>query len=290
MFYSFIHQKSFLKSLEVLLKCSFVLLFTSLGFVESSNAQGNLLVTPKRVVFEGNKRSEELNLANVGRDSATFVVSFIQIKMHADGTFEQITQPDSAQKFADKNIRFFPRTVTLGPNEAQTVKVQLFKASELTPGEYRSHLYFRSMPVEKPLGERPPQKDSSISVHLVPIFGISIPVIIRVGENSSKVNLSNITFHMERDTLPTVNMTLNRSGSMSVYGDISVDHISPQGKVTPVGVVKGFAIYTPNALRTFQLALNKASNINYHKGKLHITYTDQSLRALKLAEEEIALN
>jgi hypothetical protein len=287
---SFIHQQKSLRSFNALLKYSLVLLSAFFGFVTSVNAQGNLLVTPKRVVFEGNKRSEELNLANVGKDSATFVISFIQIKMHDDGTFEQIMQPDSNQKFADKNIRFFPRTVTLAPNEAQTVKVQLTKANELAPGEYRSHLYFRSTPAEKPLGEKVVEKDSSISVHLVPIFGISIPVIIRVGDNSSKVNLSNVNFSMQRDTLPTLNMTFNRKGSMSVYGDISVDYISPQGKITQVGIVKGFAIYTPNALRNFQLALNKAGNVNYHQGKLHISFTDQSLRAAKLAEEEIILN
>ena len=43
-------------------------------------AQGNLLVTPKRVVFDGNKRSEELNLANIGKDTATYIISFIQIR------------------------------------------------------------------------------------------------------------------------------------------------------------------------------------------------------------------
>jgi hypothetical protein len=290
MYHSITHRKTRLKSFKVLPKYLAVLLITCVCYVSNANAQGNLLVTPKRVVFEGNKRSEELNLANVGKDSATFVISFIQIKMKEDGTFEQIQQPDSNQRFADKNLRFFPRSVTLAPNEAQTVKVQLTKANELTAGEYRSHLYFRSTPAEKPLGEKPREKDSSISVHLVPIFGISIPVIIRVGENTSKVNLSNIALRMEHDSLPSLNMTVNRKGSMSVYGDISVDYISPQGKTARVGVVKGFAVYTPNALRNFQLALNKGSNINYHQGKLHISFTDQSLRAVKLAEEEITLN
>ena len=35
-------------------------------------AQGNLLITPRRVVFEGTKRSMDLNLANTGQDSATY--------------------------------------------------------------------------------------------------------------------------------------------------------------------------------------------------------------------------
>ena len=35
-----------------------------------AQAQGNLLVTPRRVVFDGSSRVMELNLANTGRDTA----------------------------------------------------------------------------------------------------------------------------------------------------------------------------------------------------------------------------
>ena len=74
--------------------------------------------------------------------------------MKKDGNFELINQPDSGQYFADKNFRFFPRTVLLAPNEAQVVKVQLTGINDLKPGEYRSHLYFRAINNEKPLGEK----------------------------------------------------------------------------------------------------------------------------------------
>ena len=252
-------------------------------------AQGNLLVTPRRVVFEGNKRSEELNLANIGKDTATYIISFIQIRMKEDGVFEKITQADPDQRFADKNLRFFPRSVTLGPNEAQTVKVQLTKGGDLAPGEYRSHLYFRASPPEKPLGDLEAEKDSGISVHLVPVFGISIPVIIRKGESNAAVNISDVQFHIEKDTLQVADITFSRSGNMSVYGDVVVEHISTEGKVTRVGGVKGLAVYTPNTKRRFHLVMN-ATGINFHSGKLHVIYEDQSSRAVKLAEKEIMLN
>ncbi len=253
-------------------------------------AQGNLLVTPKRVVFDGNKRSEELNLANIGKDTATYIISFIQIRMKENGEFERITQPDSNQNFADKNLRFFPRTVTLGPNEAQTVKVQITKANDLAPGEYRSHLYFRASPPEKPLGDIEPEKDSVLSVRLIPVFGISIPVIIRRGESNAAASISQLQFHTEKDTIPTLDITFNRSGNMSVYGDVVVDHISTNGKVTHVGGVKGLAVYTPNTIRRFHLMLNNVPGVNYRSGKLKVTYEDQSSRAVKLAEKELLLN
>lgn len=262
----------------------------SLLFFTQANAQGNLLVTPKRVVFEGAKRSEELNLANTGKDSATYDISFIQIRMKEDGSMENITAPDSTQLFADKYLRFFPRTVTLAPNEAQTVKVQLRKTEEMVPGEYRSHLYFRAVSREKPLGEVNNKTDSGgLSVRLIPIFGISMPVIIRVGESNTQVSMSNISVK-NNDTMQVLKITLNRKGNMSVYGDLSVDHISLDGKVRRAGIAKGLAVYAPNNVRNFNLPLNKIPGINYHSGKLRVTYSDQSGKDIKLAEEYITLN
>jgi P pilus assembly chaperone PapD len=269
---------------------SFFILIILLSLFSKAIAQGNLLVTPKRIVFEGLKRSEELNLANVGTDSATYMISFIQIRMKEDGSVETITEPDSGQNFADKYLRVFPRRVTLAPNEAQTIKVQVTKTNELTPGEYRSHLYFRAVPNEKPLGEKEITKDSSISVRLVPIFGISLPVIIRQGEANPKLNFSNASFQMEGDSTPVVKLTFNRSGNTSVYGDVTVNYISSNGKITQVGMVKGLAVYTPNSFRNVRLALTKKEQINYHNGRLHIIYTDDSPKPVKLAEGDIVLN
>ena len=45
------------------------------------------------------------------------------------------------------------------------------------------------------LGEEDKVKDTTtISVRLTPIFGITIPVIIRVGESTAKVTLSDLAF------------------------------------------------------------------------------------------------
>lgn len=240
--------------------------------------------------MEGNKRSESLNLANTGKDTATYVISFIQIRMNADGSFEKITEPDSAQLFADKFIRFYPRTVTLAPNEAQTIKVQIVKGNDMVTGEYRSHLYFRANPAPKPLGEEVVNpKDSTLSVRLTPIFGISIPVIIRKGISTATVKISDAQMDYQKGKDTAINITFVRSGNMSVYGDVVIDHVSPQGKVTRVGAVKGMAVYMPNSKRRFHMILSKAAGVNYREGKLKILYADQSARPVTLAEAEISL-
>jgi hypothetical protein len=260
-------------------------------FSIKSTAQGDLLLYPKRIVFEGSKKSQTINLANTGKDTVRYLISVVQSRMNEDGVFETISQPDPGQNFADKYFRFFPRNVILGPNEAQSVKIQLINTAGLEPGEYRSHIYFRAEPDKKPLGEIESIKDSaSISVNLVAVFGISIPVIIRVGESTTKVSLSDASFSVNKDSIPSLKITFNRTGNMSVYADISVDHISLQGKVTRIGIAKGMALYTPNLLRHFNLALDKNAGIDYHKGRLHIMYTTQAdAKSVKIAETELML-
>ncbi len=269
----------------------FIACFISFFPSELLYAQGNLLITPRRVVFEGPKKIQELNLANIGKDTARYLLSVVEIRMKEDGSFETITEPDSGQKFASPYLRFFPRSVVLGPNESQLVKVQLTKTNLLETGEYRSHVYFRAVREEKPLGEIEARVDSgSISVSLIPVFGITIPIIIRVGDLKSSTEISDVTFEM-KDTLPVVSMTFNRTGNMSVYGNIRVEYMSPEGKVSKVGQANGVAVYTPNSRRRFSMPLQDYYALDLKKGKLKIRFLSHSDSNPELLDEtEIILN
>jgi hypothetical protein len=253
-------------------------------------AQGNFLITPVRVVFEGQKKMQELNLANTGKDSAKYLISFVEIRMNEDGTFDKINEPDSGQHFASTNLRYFPHTVVLAPGEAQLIKVQTTKTNQLTAGEYRSHMYFRAVPNEKPLGEQIPAVDTTaISVKLIPVFGITIPVIIRIGPSATTVTISDLSMN---DSIPyQLDMSFNRTGNFSVYGDLTVNYISPQGKITKAGTVNGMAVYTPNVMRHFHMKLDNKAGINFHKGRLQIIYTSTTDKTpvSELAKAELEL-
>ncbi|MDM8161062.1 hypothetical protein QUH73_14650 [Labilibaculum sp. K2S] len=271
---------------------SFFLIVLSLFSSGKVMAQGNLLITPRRVVFEGKKRMQELNLANTGKDTATYNISFKQIRMTEGGEFVEITQPDMGQNFASDNLRFFPRRVTLAPNEAQLVKMQLTKINQLQSGEYRSHIYFRSVPQKKPLGEKEDRsKAKGLSVSLTPVFGITIPVIIRRGESTAQVSLSNLELIRDEDQTFKLKLKFDRTGNMSVYGDIRVDYISPEGKLSQIGLVKGFAVYSPTLARTFSMKLDNQDGIDYTKGKLHLVYSRQKAdKGGVLCEAELNLH
>lgn len=252
-------------------------------------AQGDLLVTPRRIVFEGNKQSQEITLANTGADTARYNVSFVQYRMTESGAFEQIAEPDSGQYFADKYLRVFPRTVTLAPNESQVIRMQFRKMPDMVKGEYRSHLYFRAVPDEKPLGEENADT-ASIGIRLIPIFGITIPVIARVGDLSGSVEMSVLKLDTQTDTIPSLAITFNRSGDKSVFGDIIVNWVSPAGKETEVGTVRGIAVYTPNRIRNFSMKLRKLPEVDYTRGKLVIQYqAPNDLKAEVYTKKELSL-
>lgn len=249
-----------------------LIIFPSLAF-----SQGDLLITPRRIIFEGNKQRQEITLANIGQDSAIYSISFVQYRMTDNGSFEQIEEPDEGQFFADPYLRFFPRSVTLAPNESQVVRMQLRKLPGMVDGEYRSHLYFRAVQEEKPLGAEDSLSDTTaIGIRLVPIFGITIPVIIRVGDLHSVANLTNVALNNRDDSAPELSLTISREGNKSVYGDLTVDYVSPKGEVTGVGVVRGIAVYTPNKFRKFSMLLQKPDGVDWGTGKLRIRYSSSN--------------
>jgi hypothetical protein len=255
-------------------------------------AQGNLMIMPRRVVFKGTTKLQELNLVNTGHDTARYVISLVHYRMKEDGSFEEMAATDTSGNFADKYVRFFPRSVVLGPNEAQSVRIQLRRSNNLLPGEYRSHLYFRAVPDERPLGDTAAGQPVSagVSVSLVPIFGISIPVIIQVGEPATDVSIAASSLDKTEAGIPILQMTLNRKGNMSVYGNITVEHISPDGKTTRVGIVQGLAVYTPNPLRYVKMALDNSKGVDFSNGTLNIVYKAPEPGHAVLAQTQLTLN
>lgn len=291
---NFYFRESALLKLIMMKLSNFILILIISAFLSANlSAQSNLVIHPKRIVFERNQRTQQINLSNSGSDTAKYSVSFAQIRMKENGEFENITVPDSGQQFADGFLRFYPRTIILGPGESQALKVQLVKPELLNSGEYRSHLYFKEEPGDKP--KRPEDKEDAagpagLSIKLIPVIGITIPVIIRIGESTASVNISDLSYESQNGA-PALSFRLNRTGNMSVYGDLKIEYTSPDGEIFQVANVKGVAVYTPNLTRKLSLELNDKINADYNKGKLYLTYTElKDNKIHMLAEAELILN
>ncbi|MCA1732968.1 MAG: hypothetical protein LC732_05130, partial [Acidobacteria bacterium] len=147
---------------------------------DRSATVGDLLVAPTRLLFEGNRRSAEVTLVNIGPTAATYRISFIHLEMNEAGELVEIEEPPPGMKIAEPLVRFSPRQVRLEPNVAQTVRIQLRKPADLERGEYRSHMLFRAVPPPEELSVDPEDApETGISIRLIPIYGVSIPLIIR---------------------------------------------------------------------------------------------------------------
>jgi P pilus assembly chaperone PapD len=247
--------------------CFLLLISTELS------AQGDIFLTPRRVIFEGGKTTENINLANSGKDTAQYTISVIHYKMKNDGSFVEITKEEAGNLSAESYIRFYPRTIILAPGEAQVVRVQYNKPSGIQNGEYRSHLYFRATPKPKPLGLETKSNSSTIGVNLIPVFGLSIPVIIREGIAPAIVSISDLKIVSNADSLNnTLYLNLNRTGNASCYGDITLIHQDLKGNQHEVGIVKGIAIYYPNSVRNVIIPLISDKEIQQHQGKLIVQF------------------
>ena len=271
------------------LSALFILIAVCMCFTNSTSAQGDLLIFPKRLVFDGKNQVEKLILSNTGKDSAVYNISFSQRKMNEFGKLEVISEPDSGQYFATPYLRVYPRQVILAPNETQIVKVQVINTNKIEEGEYRSHLYFRPEKNNDPLGQEKEVVDSTVlSVKLVAIFGISIPIIIDKGISNTLTSISELSFTDEDSKAYFLNFTINRSGNMSTYGDISIYYISKDNASYEVGKVSGVAVYTPGTIRKVKMQMQKPEGQNFSDGKLKVVYTmSESKEVIAEAEQDI---
>jgi hypothetical protein len=251
---------------------------------------GDLLVAPTRVVLEGRERAAELSLINIGPEAATYRISFVHMAMTENGELKEIEKPAGAIT-AEDLIRYSPRQITLQPNVAQVVRMQVRKPADLPDGEYRAHLLFRAVPRE----DAAPQQNveaqagkagTGFSIKLTPIYGVSIPVIVRSGATSATSSISEV--HLvspgKEGDPPQAEFKLSRTGNQSVYGNITISFTPAGGPTRVVGLVNGLAVYTPNPMRTVRAILNPPPGTVVRGGRLSVVFSKAEQNGERLAE------
>lgn len=193
--------------------------------------------------------------------------------MKEDGSFVNIENPDSGQMFAEPYLRIFPRKVTLAPRESQVIRLQYRRKPDMIAGEYRSRLYFRSEKNYKPLGMGNAERDSTtLKVQLIPIFGMSIPIIIRTGSVNASAALSDLKLDIQQNTIQNLKLTIHRTGNISLYGDIIIQYVPTRGKPYQVGIAGGVGVYTEINKRYLVVNLKNTSGKPLKDGKLKVQY------------------
>jgi P pilus assembly chaperone PapD len=237
----------------------FNILFRSIGLaaavfaapmaVTPVHAAGDLLVAPTRVVLDG-QRGTEVILNNIGDAPATYRVSLEIKRMQPDGTLVDVVSTDmnSKEAAAAQMIVYAPRRVDLPPNQPQAIRINIRPTADLPDGEYRAHLLFRAIPPAPTVGE---VTESGLAIELIPVYGITIPIIIRHGKLEATAAVSSAQLVMTDDG-PALQIALTRSGTRSVYGELRV---TKSGVKDPVLQVRGVAIYPEVDGRTVSLLI-----------------------------------
>jgi P pilus assembly chaperone PapD len=200
---------------------------------------GDLLVAPTRIVLDGRKGAEII-LNNIGEEPATYRVSVEFRRMTENGDLADVTTPSASDKAAEDMIVYAPRKVALAPREPQAIRIAARPPQGLPDGEYRLHLLFRAIPPATPVTEPAGEQPKGVQFKLTPIYGVTIPVIVRLGNLQASAAIANV--HLEKkDGASAVGLDITREGSRSTYGEVRV---VKAGVKDPIAIQKGIAVYT----------------------------------------------
>ena len=201
---------------------------------------GDLLVAPTRLVLDGRKGAEII-LNNIGDEPATYRVSVEFRRMTEKGELLDVTTPSATDKAAEDMIVYAPRKVTLAPHEPQAIRIAARPPQGLPDGEYRVHMLFRAIPPATPVVQPTGEKPKGVQFQLTPVYGVTIPVIIRLGNLEASAGIANVQLERRDNGAAAVGFDLSRTGTRSTYGEIRV--LKP-GVKDPVALMKGIAVYT----------------------------------------------
>ena len=200
---------------------------------------GDLLVAPTRIVLDGRKGAEII-LNNIGDEPATYRVSIEFRRMTEKGDLTDVATPSAADQAAEDMIVYAPRKVTLAPHEPQSIRIAARAPQGLPDGEYRVHMLFRAIPTATPVVQPAGAPAKGVQFQLTPVYGVTIPVIIRLGNLEASAGIANVQLE-RRDGGAAVGLDLTRTGTRSTYGEVRV---LKAGVKDPIALQKGVAIYT----------------------------------------------
>jgi hypothetical protein len=227
---------------------------------------GDLLVAPTRIVLDG-RRGTEVILNNIGDDVATYRISVELRRMTPEGRLVDVEVPSTAEKAAQDMILYAPRRITLPPHQPQSIRLNARAPEGLPDGEYRVHMLFRAVPPPRPAVA--PQKIEGVAFQLTPIYGVTIPVIVRLGNLEAKAGIANVRKVVE-DGKPAIALDISRSGDRSTYGEVRV---LKAGVADPIALVRGVAVYTELGQRSVTIPIDPA-HVAQASGQVTVQYIE----------------
>jgi P pilus assembly chaperone PapD len=234
-----------------------------------AHAQGDLLVAPTRVILDGS-RGTEVILSNIGSEEATYRIGLELRRMEENGRLVPVEKTDAndAEEAALGMIRYAPRRITLPPGQPQAVRLAARPGADLADGEYRVHMSFKAIPRPREVSANEGPAEG-VSIQLIPIYGVTIPIIVRHGRLEAQVALSQPDIVQGEDG-PELALSISRAGDSSTYGTLAV---TKPGLEEPIVQLRGVAVYPELGERKLRVRLTP-EQVAQFSGQVRIEYRE----------------
>lgn len=216
-------------------------LLLALGAAPCLAGQG-VLVAPHAVYIDHARRSGTVTLYNPNPDPAEVTIStaFGYPVTDSLGQFalRTVDEPDSTLPSAAAWVQAFPRRLTIGSRERQTVRLLATPPAGLPDGEYWARLIISARGGKLPVGGV--ADTSAVRVELNLVVNTNIGLAYRKGPLATGVALSKLRARTLRDSIE-VWSRLERRGTAAYVGTVRAVLVDTAGRArstlsAPIGV------------------------------------------------------
>lgn len=190
-----------------------------------------LYVSPNRVTFSSDENIEVLNVSNQSEEERRYDLTVVEQVMTTEGLTQRLDQFEFSAK---RMLRFVPKRFSLKPGERQTVRVMAKRPSDLSDGDYHSHLLFREIPVEaksKAEIEAERSGNGKAQFDIRAVYGVAVPIIVQSGTIQSNLTIEGASYIPASDGAPAhLAVRLNRSGNAEASGRLVATYKPASGK------------------------------------------------------------
>lgn len=245
-----------------------------------------LLLSPTRLVLGNGQRFATVTVRNNGDGIGRYVIEMVDATMAENGGIKILDQGVQQPNSALDLVSISPHSITLKPDDYQTIRILVKNRPETADGEYRSHLQVRMTQADITNDDIKPDPQQTVIVPRALLTTV-IPVIIRKGEMHFALTIDDAKLAMTAGQ-PQIDLTMSFSGNSSVIGDVKVSHTATNGAVTQLAFYRGVAIYRDVKKRTQPVPLEVPKGVNIHQGKIDVAFMSQDNPGAKvLAQRSI---
>ncbi len=239
----------------------------------------NINITPRRVVFDGVKRTEAVYVFNQGTAPVTVDITLIDNVMLPTGEIAplaEVPRKGSAAQVAAARLQSAreailatPSRMTIEPGRSKAIRIRAsIPESSGTTAEWRTHLTVSTVPPPDAGltadAASSPQK-GEMAFRIQSAFGVSIPLIVRGSAAAAAATLGPISFERGEvpnadgslaRSVPMLSFKLSRTGANSIYGNIEARIDGKAGREV-IGFIRGIAVYPEIDQRRVVMQLNR---------------------------------